>query len=1033
MITTINKEPRSARLNSRLLFIGVGFVIIFVAACAYATLAYLHQEAQLRVASNTQNLAQSVEQTLEGTIDTIDIALLSVADEIQRQQKTGKTNQQEIEEMLRRQKMRMAHVAFLHITDRNGNVVYGLDDKGSQASMADREFFTSLQSKSGVGLFVTKPLFGKIAKRWLWTFARRIEDADGNFGGTVYASIYTEELEQFLRQIHMESGGSIAIRDTDLDLIARTTFERSNPIATGNKVISLPFSEALNRNQNQGTYISDASSVDPVNRIYSFHRSAKYKFLTNVGSSLDTAFSAWRNQLIIVSILLTLFALMILILSRKISLAWIRYDHVIAQLKENAAELKLKHLTLAKAEHQHREILEKLYTAIVVHAADTSIVFSNTRASEILGLSEDQLKGRVAIDPDWCFIDEYGTRLLPDEYPVSRVIKTGAALTEMVLGIRNPNYKGIRWVLVSAFLENDERSQLKQIIVNFHDITERKEAELRWQFALEGAGDGVWDVNLESDEAVYSKRYLEMLGYTEGDFSTHYDAWSKHVHPDDIGQLQEMLKNYLLGQVPVYAIEYRLRCKDGSYKWIYARGMVVNRDRDGNPLRMVGTHTDISEMKLAEAKIWTEANYDSLTQLPNRRLFYDRIEESIKKAQRDNARIALLFIDLDHFKEVNDTLGHHVGDRLLIEAAARIKASVRAYDTVARLGGDEFTVILSNIHDTVDIGHIAQKIIDHVSLPYFLAGVESYVSASIGISLYPDDASTVVNLTKNADQAMYSAKDAGRQCFKFFTKTMQEDATHRMRLTNDLRHALKDQQFEVHYQAIINLKDGKTCKAEALLRWRHPELGFISPAIFIPVAEDTGTIHEIGDWVFSQALAQVQICEQQTGKKFQISVNKSPVQFLVERVEQQAWIDTLAASKIAGDRIVVEITEGVLINDDIRVSKSLLQYRDAGIQVAIDDFGTGYSSLSYLKKFDVDYIKIDQSFTQNLSPTSPDYALCEAIVVMAHKLGIQVIAEGVETEEQRDILCEIGCDYGQGYLFSRPLPAEKFMEFLLKS
>jgi diguanylate cyclase (GGDEF)-like protein len=411
-------------------------------------------------------------------------------------------------------------------------------------------------------------------------------------------------------------------------------------------------------------------------------------------------------------------------------------------------------------------------------------------------------------------------------------------------------------------------------------------------------------------------------------------------------------------------------------------------------------------------------------------LFYDRVEENIKKAHREHETVALLFIDLDRFKEVNDTLGHHVGDLLLIQAAARIKSSVRVYDTVARIGGDEFTVILTDVHDTVDVGKLAEKIITQLSQPFTISGVESYVSASVGIALYPNDAETVVELTQHADQAMYSAKDNGRQCFRFFTKTMQEDATHRMRLANDLRHALKQNQFLVYYQPIIDLSNGQIYKAEALIRWQHPELGFISPASFIPVAEDTGTIHQIGNWVFSQAIEQVKICQALSKRKFQISVNKSPVQFLVERADQHQWLDQIHDSGIDGDNIVIEITEGILVNNDIRVTQRLMQYRDAKIQVAIDDFGTGYSSLSYLKKFEVDYLKIDQSFTQNLSPNSSEYALCEAIIVMAHKLGIQVIAEGVETEEQHQLLKQMGCDFGQGYLFSRPVPAAQLVEII---
>lgn len=1030
MRTIDNSSQRTLGNQRNFLYASVGFIILFFFICAVVTLLYLKQEANARIQRSTENLASSLQQTFDGVIDTIDVGLLSVIDDIAQQEASQQLDIKYIDAQLQRQAKRIPHLAFIRGTDASGKIIYGLENTGTATYLNDREFFQRLRDDPDTGLTISQPVFGKVTKKWIWTFARRLSHADGTFAGMVYASIYTEEIERLFSRIDMEAGGSIAIRDAKMGLIARTTFERSNPIPIGSATISLPFQSALKTNPDQGTYISDATSSDPIFRQYSYQRSSKYNYTVNVGMSTNEALRAWKNQVVVVFGILTLFALTLLYLTHRIALAWWQYDDVIVSLEQSAEQLTQKNQLLIDSETQHRSLLEKLYTAIVVHAPDTRIIFSNSRAAEILGLSDDQMLGKVAIDPDWCFIDETGKRLTPDKYPVQLALESNTSITEMVIGIHRPNIYDTRWVQINAFLEKDEHGQTKQVVVNFNDITERKEAELRWQFALEGAGDGVWDINLINKRGSFSKRYLDMLHYQEDLFCDNYEKLWELVHPEDIANLMKQLQDHLKHLTKQFSAEYRVLCGDGNYKWIFGRGMVVGVDEHGNSLRMVGTHTDISAMKNAEEKIWTEANYDALTKLPNRRLFYDRIEENIKKAQREKETIALLFIDLDRFKEVNDTLGHHVGDQLLIQAANRIKQSVRVYDTVARLGGDEFTVILTGFHDSADVGHIAAKIIDQLSQPFVLGGVESYVSASIGIALYPDDAATVIELTRNADQAMYSAKDNGRQCFRFFTKTMQEDATLRMRLANDMRHALKQNQFIVYYQPIIDLNDGSTYKAEALIRWQHPELGFISPTSFIPIAEDTGTIHQIGDWVFAQAIAQVQACQKLVDGKFQISVNKSPVQFFVDRGDQYQWLKQIAESGISGDSIVIEITEGVLINNDVRVTESLLQYRDAKVQVAIDDFGTGYSSLSYLKKFDVDYLKIDQSFTQNLSLNSSEYALCEAIIVMAHKLGIQVIAEGVETEEQHQLLRDMGCDFAQGYLFSKPVPAVQFMEFL---
>jgi len=391
-----------------------------------------------------------------------------------------------------------------------------------------------------------------------------------------------------------------------------------------------------------------------------------------------------------------------------------------------------------------------------------------------------------------------------------------------------------------------------------------------------------------------------------------------------------------------------------------------------------------------------------------------------------------MLIDLDHFKEVNDTMGHDAGDFLLVDAAQRILRCVRESDTVARMGGDEFVVILPDIDDSASIERIAQNIIGKLAAPFLLGEEKAFISASVGITLYPTDADSMETLLKNADQAMYVAKSLGRNRMSYFTPVLQENAQKRMRMVNDLRQALASNQFRVYYQPIVELATGDIHKAEALLRWMHPTRGMVSPAEFIPLAEETGMIVEIGDWVLRQAMHQVKRMQATHHKGFQISVNKSPVQFHNDNPLKAAeWLRELEQNGLETSSLVIEITEGVLLDDTGTVQERLLASRDAGIQVAIDDFGTGYSSLAYLKKFDIDYLKIDQTFINNLGNHPDDIALCEAIIVMAHKLGLKVIAEGVETELQRQLLLGAGCDYAQGFLFSKALPAEEF-EVLLQ-
>ncbi|WP_158002566.1 PAS domain S-box protein [Methyloterricola oryzae] len=467
------------------------------------------------------------------------------------------------------------------------------------------------------------------------------------------------------------------------------------------------------------------------------------------------------------------------------------------------------------------------------------------------------------------------------------------------------------------------------------------------------------------------------------------------------------------------------RRKDGT---LYAKDLTINTipNEEGAIYRFVALFSDITAKKQNEELIWRQANYDNLTKLPNRRMFQDRLEQEAKKANREGSSLAILLIDLDRFKEVNDSLGHEMGDLLLINAAQRIVSCVRDADTVARLGGDEFLIILSELTETGIVERVAQDLLARLAEPFALGLHQAYVSASVGISLYPGDTQSLEALLCHADQAMYAAKGAGRNCFSYFTPSLQAEAEKRMHLGNDLRAALANGQFQVHYQPIVEFFTGRVRKAEALIRWLHPVRGFVSPADFISLAEETGFIIPIGNWVFTQAVEQVKRWRQILDPAFQISVNKSPVQVRSEDKAHLPWIEYLKRNGVDGSSIAVEITEGLLLNAESETNAKLLQMRDGGMQVAIDDFGTGYSSLAYLKKFDIDYLKIDQSFVRNLEPYSDDLALCEAIIVMAHKLGLKVIAEGIETREQRDLLMAAGCDFGQGYLFARPMPAIQF-------
>ena len=553
----------------------------------------------------------------------------------------------------------------------------------------------------------------------------------------------------------------------------------------------------------------------------------------------------------------------------------------------------------------------------------------------------------------------------------------------------------------------------------------------RFEEMIDATQAGTWEWNIQTGECMFNERWAAMLGYRLEDLMPgSISTWRQLTHPDDLPVATRAIERHLSGKAKYYEVDFRMRHKNGSWIWIADRGKLVSSTPQGQPVLMRGTHIDINERKLAEEIIQWQAHYDSLTRLPNRRLFHERLTGALEKAAENGEKVALLTIDIDQFKEINDSFGHQVGDELIISVGHTIQQCVRDTDTVARFSGDEFNVILANQSDWDQINAVAQRILDSIAHPRNLGDEQIYVRASIGISLYPDDASNVDELLRHADMAMYVAKHDGGNRFSLFTRTLQEALNHRTQLIRDLRRALEAGQFLDYYQPIVDLKTGRIYKAELLLRWQHPVRGFISPAEFIPVAEDSGIIVDIGDWIIKKAVANAKTWIPLADPDFAISVNKSPVQFRDNSTNHLDWVGYLDSEGLPGKHIVIEITEGLLLRKEPVIAERLRRLAEAGIQLAVDDFGTGYSSLAYLSKFDIDYLKIDQSFIGNLDHGNDAHALCEAIVVMAHKLGIKTIAEGVETVQQRDLLVQMGCDYAQGYLFSKPIPSEDFQVLL---
>ncbi len=643
-----------------------------------------------------------------------------------------------------------------------------------------------------------------------------------------------------------------------------------------------------------------------------------------------------------------------------------------------------------------------------IHVFDMqgNILAVNDKFCEMLGYSKEELLGMNVSQWDANFSGEELGRKIEENFRIPNLFETCH---------RRKDGKLIQVEISAKAVVFDGRLALWNAA---RDITARKisEDELRLAASVyQNSNEGMMVTDAENRIVSVNPAFTSLTGYEAEEAIGRTPAMLRSgKHSKEF--YKEMWES--LNRTGRWHGEIWNRNKSGE---LYAEYLSINviHHEDGTVHRYVSLFSDITDQKRKEDLIWKQANFDSLTGLPNRRLFHERLSQEIAKAERSGHSIALLFIDLDRFKEVNDTLGHAKGDVLLQEASRRIGQCLRQTDTVARLGGDEFTVLLPESGESLGIQRIADKIIRELSRPFDLEdGDVGYISASVGITLYPQDAADPATLLSHADQAMYAAKTDGKNRFSYFTPSMQKEARNRLDLTNELRGALERGELEIHYQPIVELSTGEIHKAEALLRWRHPERGMIPPATFIPLAEESGIIHEIGRWVLEQSAAASKRWRERYGLRIQISVNRSPVQF--ELFEPCACED-----------ITIEITEGLLLGKSEKVKKALHALHESGMEISIDDFGTGFSSLSYLKQFEIDYLKIDRSFIQDLEEDESDQALTEAIILMAHKLNLKTIAEGVEKPGQHDRLLHYVCDLAQGFLYS-PAVAEKEFESILR-
>jgi diguanylate cyclase (GGDEF)-like protein/PAS domain S-box-containing protein len=589
---------------------------------------------------------------------------------------------------------------------------------------------------------------------------------------------------------------------------------------------------------------------------------------------------------------------------------------------------------------------------------------------------------------------------------------------------------GASGYLIKPFEDRELHSAI-EIALYKHSMEEKlRESEERYALAARATNDGIWDWNLKTDEIYYSPRWTAMLGLNENEISTRITEWIDRVHPEDAEGLMCELDNHLKHHSESLNCEYRIRHHDGSYHWMKCCGLAL-RDQAGKPYRIAGSQADVTMRKEIEQQLIHKALHDELTGLANRTLFLDRLEVVIERAQRSsNVFAAVLFLDIDYFKMVNDSLGHAAGDQMLISIAQRLKTCVRAGDTIARFGGDEFALLIDGIQVEEEAIAIARRINEEMRQAISLTDQEVFPSASIGIVFTTDRYQAKEDLLRDADTAMYMAKHKGRGGFEVFDPRMREKTIARLQLENDLRRALERKEFRVFYQPIFAASGREMTGVEALIRWQHPVRGFILPGEFIQSAEETGLIVPIGEWVLRTACAQAHAWHESGLDHLKLSVNLSARQFNESSLAHVVQ-NVLNETGMAPELLELEVTESIAMQNLDLTLRTLNIFSRLGVHISIDDFGSGYSSLDHLKSFPANTLKIDRSFIWDMKPN--DCAIVQTMINLAHQLKLTVVAEGVETEEQLQILTKMNCDRVQGFYFGKAVPPEQIIEAVDKN
>ena len=986
--------------NNTFKFSAVHILIsVMICSLTYLFLSYTHQETNRHALDTIMNLANSMRQNFDGRIGEIDFCLQAATDGIV-EQKRG-NNIQDLTNYLDKQKNRIS-VDFIRASDEQGDIIYGTDTQGKTTNVADREYFIYLRDHKDAGLYISRPAISRIANKKVVLFVRRVTDENGTFLGIVFAGIFTDNITQMINEIKTSREETIALFSRDI-LITQTS-KRDTGFGS-DKTDDADDSDDAEHFMRDHT--AEGSFVDYENDgkdryIHWYSGSKIYDFTIVVKMADNAVFHEWiyYTEMIV--------AFLILILS---VMTYAVYSFIVSfnQQKIIAHTTKISSL-----------VFENAKEAIAITGCDASFLHVNQAFCDLTGYTKQEMIGQRPSILRSGEHSEIFYRTMWDSLGA-----TGHWSGE----ISNKRKNGDTFIgILSISAVYDDHNSISNYIAITTDITQKKQIDLQLRKLSQSVEQSPASVMIAdtAGKIVYvNKKFYEITGYHQDDVIGKNPRFLKSgLTPDDV--YRELWGAITSGRE--WRGELQNRKKNGELFWEFASFSPL-KEEDGKITHYIAVKENITIRKEYENRLIKQANFDLLTGLPNRLLAMDRLSQAMSRAHREKQRVGIMFIDLDHFKKVNDTLGHATGDILLKEAAKRLTTAVRETDTVARLGGDEFMMILADLHEATDAEVVAEKVIALCGSLFQIEDHELQLSASVGITIYPDDGTDPHILVRNADLAMYQSKEEGRGAFHFFTHAMDARAHEIMVFESELRYAIERNELSIHYQPLVEIASNRIVGAEALIRWHNKKFGPISPTKFIPIAENSGLIVPIGEWILCKACCDAARWQRQTGTPIHVAVNVSSRQFEKGSVLKTVK-DALGTTGLPASLLKLEITEGVLLKESQEVNQIINNICALGVRLAIDDFGTGYSSLSYLRRLPFSTLKIDRSFVMDLPDSQEAASLVSAIVSMAHGLRMNIVGEGVETVAQKDFLRHIGCDISQGWLTGKPMPAHEFVALL---